>query len=276
MPSRHERTLFGFAYAFAISVTVTLLALMAAIARANPVTHDALPVPQDIYRTLTGIPRSWSDRELPAEEMRAHRQAIARAIGAAAQTPEERAALLAVGQHESHFSTRIGRDECAAGECDPDATGRPLARGVWQLHRAACEAAWDAPPDFPRLVAEAHCAVIALHAAKAKCGGTWERAIAGYRGSCKTGDTLLRERTYRTLLDVVQHGWPSAPAGWVMARPSRDDRRAHLSRLRTTDVRDFVAEAGVGVLTDWHYHDPSSGKRPMGWHKGLTFFREGE
>lgn len=63
-------------------------------------------------------------------EKRAQLEAIANAVAAVAQTPDEAAFLLAWGNAETNFSLRIHRGECNRWECDG---GR--ARGPWQAHK---------------------------------------------------------------------------------------------------------------------------------------------
>ena len=68
--------------------------------------------------------------DVQSEDKRKQLEAIANAVAAVAQTPDEAAFLLAWGKAETHFSLRIHRGECHSWECDGG-----KARGPWQAHR---------------------------------------------------------------------------------------------------------------------------------------------
>lgn len=231
-----------------------------------------------VLQALTGTPRSWSDRDEETEARNARLRDVSRAIDNAGATREERAALLAVGECETLWAGRIGRDECEKSpapdqRCDPDKNGKAQALGYWQLHRSSCPEAWGKPPTPERLLIETECAVRVLRMALRKCK-TWERAVTGYRGYCELGDSVIRARSYRAYLHVLEHGWPKPPKGWQHAkRVARKDINLGVRRTNGAAVGAFaIFKPDMAAFVEWHWHDPSGKVSPKGWHRGVTFF----
>lgn len=74
---------------------------------------------------------------------------------------------------------------------------------------------------------------------------------------------------------------PPVPAGWSLYRgPVSSTATSQASAalaLPMGSTATFVDDDGssLGLLVMWHCHDPSSGMKPVGWHKGATLFRIG-
>lgn len=72
---------------------------------------------------------------------------------------------------------------------------------------------------------------------------------------------------------------PRPPAGWVPYRgrvsPTATAQAVAGLKRPLGTWSTFTDESGeeVGVLQQWHCHEPSEGVRPVGWHKGSTLFR---
>jgi hypothetical protein len=96
---------------------------------------------------------------------------------------ELKAMVIAWGDHETHYSLRIGRFECRSYECDPDPkTKQARSVSFWQLKRQTCSspAAWEAAKtDFGVAAREATRAVVR---ARWQCrsleqGGNWPKMV---------------------------------------------------------------------------------------------------
>lgn len=163
-----------------------------------------------ILAALLALPvyRHPAEQAESEDDRRARLAAVAEAIAAVARTPQEAAALIALGKHESGFALLVQagrRDEMPEGQrCD---TGR--ARGVWQLWEVACPSAYRHPAGSAEsLRAEARCAVGNLRAAGRRCtrGGPegtdawWVAAFSGYAGAaCETRWAPRRVATLREM-----------------------------------------------------------------------------
>ncbi len=72
---------------------------------------------------------------------------------------------------------------------------------------------------------------------------------------------------------------PQPPPGWVRYRGavSQTATAQAISGLKNPlgTWSTFLDENGeeIGVLQQWHCHEPEEGMRPIGWHKGSTLFR---
>jgi len=104
-------------------------------------------------RLLGALPVYVEDRKPELSEAKQAQlseatRAIESAVDGVRKWPGERrqltALLAAWGNHETHFSLRIGRGECRARECDPDRKGVQRAHSYWQLHERTCSSreAW--------------------------------------------------------------------------------------------------------------------------------------
>jgi hypothetical protein len=73
---------------------------------------------------------------------------------------------------------------------------------------------------------------------------------------------------------------PVAPAGWALYRgdvsmTARSQARQALAQPLGTWLT-FQDDGGetVGILLQYHCHEPEENVRPVGWHKGATLFRK--
>lgn len=140
---------------------------------------------------------------------------VAVAIAGASASRDEAAALLALGEAETHFARYTRHPTtCAEGprgmRCDH---GR--AYGYWSLWRSACPAAWELPIDDPRATAvTAQCAVQLLRMGRWTCK-SWAGAFSLYAGRrCSDPIGLPRERRMKQIRIMLDHGglpWPAEP-----------------------------------------------------------------
>ncbi len=112
-----------------------------------------------ILAVLLSRPESHTDVDRTPEAREARLAPVARAVSNAAKTLDEAAILVALGEHETHYAEHV-----LAGHCDQMPEGERCdggkARGPWQLHKEACQAAWVLPDSSPEaLDAEAGCAL---------------------------------------------------------------------------------------------------------------------
>lgn len=147
---------------------------------------------------------SWSDRELKPDNRAAAIQPVAEAIADAARNPRETAVLVALGLHESGFALAVVAGDCAS--LGPRACDSGKARGVWQLHEAACRAAYAfAAGSVESIRAEARCAIAQLRFHAARCrkhAATPELgAFSGFAtgSACHWGGAEARVRTTRSV-----------------------------------------------------------------------------
>jgi len=237
------------------------------------VSYNGWPV----LAALAGMPPEWSDRNETKRERIERLKPWAHAIEHVARNNEERAALLALINHETMAASRIQWDKCRPDEC-----GGP-AKGLLQVQRDACVEAkqiYSMPPSPERFKLEARCAISVYRSSKKRCKGKNRLAVtdglSGYRGVCRTTDGKLRTNTYLTMESVVGSGWPVAPHGWVRdSTPALPDRKTALARFRELDVAPgdfFKLPSGAGVLVEWHFHEFSGPISPKGWHVGFSLF----
>lgn len=122
----------------------------------------------ELLAVLLALPVYMGDGE-SGESREARLDPWARAIAAEARTPDEAAALVAVGQLESRWAEYVTEGRCHEGpagqRCD---NGR--AKGPYQLH------GWCTATD-PR--GQTACAARMLRWARSRCG-SWERAFGAY------------------------------------------------------------------------------------------------
>jgi len=128
---------------------------------------------------------------------------VAHAIADAPITREERAALLTLGEFESHFARYIGIGQCLTGpyKCDVY-RGVPRARTYWQVWRSTCPAAWAAVEGSEdELGAAARCAAAKWSLALARCHTGVLGAFAGYAGDlCSWAPATARAARYQAIL----------------------------------------------------------------------------
>lgn len=130
-----------------------------------------------ILVALLRLPPFALDAESP--DARSRRLAdVAAAIAEASHGDRlSAAAAVALGWTETKFAALVQEDRChempRGQRCDG---GRAL--GVWQLHRAACPAAWS---ERGNLLLQARCAIRLLRAGRYQCGSL-SGAFAFYGG----------------------------------------------------------------------------------------------
>lgn len=112
-----------------------------------------------ILAVLLSRPASHTDVDASVSAREARLRPVAMAIAGAVKTEDEASAMLALGEHETHYAEHVLGGHCELmpkGErCDG---GR--ARGPWQVHRDACPVSWQfAPGDVNSLPVEAGCAI---------------------------------------------------------------------------------------------------------------------
>jgi hypothetical protein len=72
---------------------------------------------------------------------------------------------------------------------------------------------------------------------------------------------------------------PQPPLGWVPYRGAVSQTAIAQARAGLRNPlgtwATFTDDNGqeLGVLQQWHCHEPEEGVRPVGWHKGSTLFR---
>jgi hypothetical protein len=137
---------------------------------------------------LEHTPRSVFDEETP-DEQSARLDAAADAIDRASRTPQEAAALLAIGGAESAFAEYVASG-CHYPDGIPDGAGhcdRGRSRSYWQLKVTACRSGWGhRRGSKAALDAFAVCARKRFLGALKRCdgrhpGGKLAGAFAGYR-----------------------------------------------------------------------------------------------
>ncbi len=109
------------------------------------------------------------DRAETADEREALLTPVAYEISTVARTPSEGAFLVALAFHESGFARYVIEGRCSDGPPGQRCDGGK-ARGVFQLHKAACRAAWAEPAGSrSSLRAEATCALSLLRWGGQQC-----------------------------------------------------------------------------------------------------------
>jgi hypothetical protein len=157
-----------------------------------------------ILLAILALPIFHEDTE--AEDKRAQLEAIANAVAAVAQTPDEAAFLLAWGNAESNYSLRIHRGECNSWECD---AGR--ARGPWQAHRNGMpEERWEKMIGVDNVEVQAQHALFltrwALHACPHdRIRGAF-RVLAGRACTSPIRGEAGRVSSYRWVRSVIAAG----------------------------------------------------------------------
>ena len=128
-------------------------------------------------------------------------QDIAVAIAAANPSPTQAALMITGAWHESNFHPDIIAGGCSRYGCDE---GR--ARGIWQLHRAACPKAYEFEAGSQEsLLLEAQCAKSLYGWAFSECKtvpGAF--AMLGGLACSKSSKFEVRKATYEKLLKAVK------------------------------------------------------------------------
>ncbi len=152
-----------------------------------------------ILAVLLTLPRFSLDAGESVEERRERLTDVARAIAEVSKNRTEAAALIAVAWHESKFSALVQANRCSelpyGMRCD---NGK--ARSLFQLHKAACPAIWDAPTSqHTRLGAE--CAIKLLRWYREQCGSK-QGAFGMY--AARTCLWVGAEKRYATMTNVLE------------------------------------------------------------------------
>lgn len=178
-------------------------------------SEAAVPELRDrIEAAIEAMPRSRFDDETRAQWVR-RRGLIVHAIVRASETQEDVAALLTIGQVESHWADYVQAGchypdgiPAGAGHCDEG-----TSRSPWQMKVTACRLGWALPRGSTEaLMAFAVCARKRFRGALRLChgrhpGGPIAGAFAGYRKStdCRwegrpRDGARARARTYQRRL----------------------------------------------------------------------------
>ena len=186
-------------------------------------------------------------------------QAAIAITGAAVERPgswqpvRTAAALLAVGDRESKFARYVWAGRCESGpeeaRCDPSPrSGRPRARTYWQLHRAACPAAWaEEHGSFAETRAAARCASRLLVGAYYRCKTGHAGAFAGYAGNC--GWAPLRARSRANLMARLESRLRQL-LGTSTHRPRRSIHAQARHRSKSpSQLLASVSSASVGWIS---------------------------
>lgn len=168
-------------------------ALLAILLSFPPHFTDAGEAPEAREARLTPVAESI------AEAVKGHPDAVTIA-----------SALLELGRSETHYAAYVLEGRCLDGpvgsQCDPDSrTGKPRARGPWQVW-SWCREAWEYPAGSREsLRAEARCAARNWAYARHRCrgahpAGTWAGAFSGYRAqSCRWQPAAARATRMRSV-----------------------------------------------------------------------------
>lgn len=148
-----------------------------------------------VLRSLSGYPD-------PPEVRDRHLDRVADVISLVARSPEEAAALIAQGHHESRFAAYVLEGRCLEGpkghRCDPDREG-PRAAGPWQVWRW-CKGAHRNPGSDEALLSGAKCALSVMRLGLARCA-SWHGAFSALRGGgCEWKGAAARVQTMRSVL----------------------------------------------------------------------------
>ncbi len=112
-----------------------------------------------VLAAMLSLPAYVGDRDLNPDEREALYQPIAYEISMVARTNSEGAILVALAWSESKFASAV-----VSGHCERMPAGQRCdglrARGIYQIHRAACPSAWAEPiGSTSSLRAETECAI---------------------------------------------------------------------------------------------------------------------
>lgn len=167
-----------------------------------------------IFATLLRLALWSGDAAEPADARAQRLNDIAAAVQSASSSSEVQAALLTLGEAETHFAAYVGSGHCEAGprgsRCD-----RGRARSYWQLHKPACPKLFDLEPTDPSTVpVAAQCAARYLRYGRSICGD-WQGAFSVLAGRrCADPFGIPRAQRMRSVLSMLEHGgtpWPAEP-----------------------------------------------------------------
>ena len=157
-----------------------------------------------ILKILISMAPFWQEPVTETTVERVARLAIvAHAIDDAHLTREQVAALLTLGEFESHFALYIGAGRCLTGpyKCDVY-RGVNRARTYWQLWRQTCPVAWSSVEgSAPELRASVVCASDKWSLGFERCKNGALGAFSGYAGdSCNWKPAEKRVLRYNEIL----------------------------------------------------------------------------
>ncbi len=154
-----------------------------------------------------------ADRDEDPAARRARLTPAAESIASEARTYEEGAALIALGEAESHFARYVMEGRCLDGprhaRCDLDPrSGLPRAVGPWQVWHWCTAAHAAAAGSREQLQAGARCAARHWRSARLRCiqrnPDVLAGAFSGYRGaSCEWRPAERRAKRTRELLTLM-------------------------------------------------------------------------
>lgn len=190
-----------------------VVAMVVALLVANPSAVAFTQPPVEASTVLNALLRQpqWiGDRsDTPADRIALY-WPVALAIAHAAKTPYQAAALVALSGHETHLARPVVEGRCSdmpkGQRCDGG-----KARGVFQLHKEACRAAFEYEAGSPEsLEIEAVCALRHLGFAMKRCRDVAVSPEAGmfsaYRnGWCGWAPAAKRAAT----MEAVLRSWRS-------------------------------------------------------------------
>lgn len=145
---------------------------------------------------------------------------VAQVIAEVSPDIETAAALIAHGEHETHWARYVIEARCSEGpagsRCDPDRDGVARARGPFQAWKVACPKAWEHNEgSLASLREEARCVSRLLRWGHYRCGQSWLGAFSSTRGlrDCSWAGASARARTMSARLRVLyREVWASQAA----------------------------------------------------------------
>lgn len=122
-----------------------------------------------VLSAMLSLPEYSGDKGQSPEARRQLYTPVAAVIREVSRSRSEEALLVALAEHESGFARFVIEGRCSEGPPGQRCDGGK-ARGVFQLHQAACPAAWKHPEGSPESMAlEAGCAIRLLRWGGAQC-----------------------------------------------------------------------------------------------------------
>jgi hypothetical protein len=156
-----------------------------------------------ILATLLWMPPYYYEEKQSLEARRERLRSVAAEIARETSNLDEIAAVLTLGEAETHFAIYVGEGRCSEGrfKCDPDFRGRPQARTYWQLWVSTCPMAWRALEGSPEeLRAAVKCALDRWRFGLGRCKSL-VGAFSAYRaGDCAWKGAPERAKRYGEVL----------------------------------------------------------------------------
>lgn len=122
-----------------------------------------------VLAAMLTLPEYTGDKGQTPESRRQLYAPVATMIHDVSHSRSEEALLVALAEHESGFARFVVEGRCSEGPPGQRCDGGN-ARGVFQLHAAACPSAWQHPEGSPESMAlEAACAIRLLRWGGSQC-----------------------------------------------------------------------------------------------------------